>query len=435
MSLRSKTSSGQSPILLLCFLFAGGLINYMDRAVIGLLGPTMRSDLSLSPGHFGIAMSAFSVGYTVFTLVGGWATDRFGSTRVLLATMLVWSIFAALTGAVTSLFALIVVRFLFGAGEAPWLSAFNKLLTDRVPRERFSTFHSLCSCGQPLGGAIAGPLMGAVTAIYGWRAGFLTVGAIGMLWAILWIALVAGRGDHAKGTAEAKLVAAPASEPEARISRRTVMRDVVIWACIFNMACATYLLVFFFSWFPSYLTATFSLGKRELGLVSALPWLVGMVCYAVGGMLSDWLATRLGSLLRARRLMIMACLTGSGLLTMIVPFGHSLTAALILMSAAMGLMYLTGSMYFAIGLSATPKYLVGFVSGVFLFVSNISASVSPVLSGYLIQWTGSYASSFFVAGALGLAAAFTAWRVIQPPARAAKETADTTSPLLEGSLP
>lgn len=418
----ARRSPRQSPVVLLGFLFAGGLINYMDRAVIGLLGPAMRADLGMTAGHFGIVMAAFSVGYTLFTLIGGWATDRFGAHRVLLGTMVVWSFFAGLTGMVSSLAALIVVRFLFGVGEAPWLSAFNKILMDSVPRERFSTFHSLCSCGQPLGGAIAGPLMGAVTAIWGWRAGFITCGLIGLVWASLWMLFVVRRSGAVERKAEA--VAAVPTAAEERLPRRVVMRDVTIWASIFNMACSTYLLVFFFSWFPSYLSATFHLGDRDLGLISALPWLVGVVCYASGGMFSDWLATRLGSLLRARRLMIMVCLTGCGLLTMIVPFTHSLSMAMVLMSAGMGLMFLTGSMYFAIGLSVTPTYLVGFVSGVFLFVSNIAATLSPVVSGYLIQWTGSYTSSFLLAGALALAAAATAWLVIRPQSR----------PLPEGSM-
>lgn len=432
----SSKSVRQTPTLLLGFLFAGGLINYMDRAVIGLLGPAMRSDLGLTAGEFGIVMGAFSIGYTIFTLVGGWATDRFGAPRVLLATMLVWSLFAGLTGVVSSLAALIVVRFLFGIGEAPWLSAFNKVLVDRVPRERFSTFHSLCSSGQPLGGAIAGPLMGLVAAAYGWRAGFWAVGLIGFLWAALWVLLMIRRRDAspvATPSPSARREAPPAA------SRGEVMRNLTIWVCIFAMAGATYLMVFFFSWFPSYLSASFQLNERQLGLVSALPWLVGVAAYAGGGLLSDWLAVRLGSLTRARRLLIVTCLSCSGVLTMLVPFSHSLTGALVLMSAGMGLMYLTGSMYFAIGLGAAPASLVGFVSGIFLFCSNLSATVSPILSGYLIQWTGKYDASFVVAGSIAILAALAALVAIRPrpDADAASQpgsSAAPVSPKLEGSL-
>ncbi len=403
----------QTPKLLLTFLFAGGLINYMDRAIMGLLGPAMRADLGLSAGHFGIAMSAFSVGYTLFTLIGGWAADRYGSARVLLATMLVWSIFAGLTGFVTTIGALILVRFLFGAGEAPWLSAFNKILVDRLPKEKFSTFHSLCSSGQPLGGAIAGPVIGVVTAAYGWRWGFFAAGIVGLVWAALWLLLVfsKARAFEKKQATVAQVDVirdrneqASEQSPDA-VSRGDLMRNRTIWICIFAMACSTYLMVFFFSWFPSYLSERHNLNDRELGLISALPWLVGVFAYATGGMLSDWLAKRLGSLLRARRLIMTVCLLGSGFFTVLVPASDTLSQAVLLMSIGMGLMFLTGSAYFAIGLAVTPIGLVGFISGIFLFCSNIAATIAPALSGYMIDWTGTYDTSFFVAGFLVIAAA------------------------------
>lgn len=409
----------RTPKLLLTFLFAGGLINYMDRAIMGLLGPAMRADLGLSAGHFGIAMSAFSAGYTLFTLIGGWAADRYGSARVLLATMLVWSIFAGMTGFVTGIGALILVRLLFGAGEAPWLSAFNKILVDRLPSEKFSTFHSLCSSGQPLGGAIAGPVIGIIAAAYGWRWGFYTAGIIGLAWVLLWFWLVypKARAFEKKqaATATTEIIDEQRETAGETVSRGALMRNRTIWICVFGMACSTYLMVFFFSWFPSYLSERHNLSDRELGFASALPWLVGVFAYATGGALSDWLAKRLGSLLRARRLLMSVCLFASGLLTLLVPVSETLTQAMILMSVGMGLMFLTGSAYFAIGLAATPRGLVGFVSGIFLFCANIAATVAPALSGYMIDWTSSYDTSFFLAGALVIIAALTGFLALRVP--------------------
>jgi ACS family hexuronate transporter-like MFS transporter len=405
----SVSSVQQPPKLLLLFLFAGGLINYMDRAVIGLLGPAMRADLGLTAGQFGVAMSAFSLGYTLFTLVGGIATDRYGPARVLLATMVVWSFFAGLTGLVTTMATLVVARFMFGIGEAPWLSASNKVLIDNVPQERFSTFHSLCSSGQPLGGAIAGPVVGIVTAAFGWRAGFVTVGLVGLTWALFWYLIAFGNMRRSE-RAQSGLVLDPsyvndAAGLEQSVSRRQLMRNPMIWVSIFAFSTATYLMFFFFSWFPSYLSERFHLTDRQLGLASAAPWLVGVLGYATGGMISDWLARRIGSLLQARTLMMTLCLFGSGLLTIAVPASHTLEKAMIFMSTAMGLMFMTGSMYFAIGLAVAPRRLVGFVSGVFLFCSNLAGTASPALSGYLIDWTGAYDTSFQVAGVLVIAAA------------------------------
>ncbi|MBK5265186.1 MAG: MFS transporter, partial [Alphaproteobacteria bacterium] len=170
----------------LSMIFLGGMINFLDRTVIGLLAPSIASDLQLDPSEMGLAFSIFAIGYTIFTFVGGWATDRFGPRIVLGISMIFWSILCGLTGAVTGLISLLVVRFAFGAWESPWTPASTAMLARVVPPNRFAGAFGLISAGQPIGGALAGPIIALSVAIAGWRGSFAVVALIGLCWAVFW---------------------------------------------------------------------------------------------------------------------------------------------------------------------------------------------------------------------------------------------------------
>src|SRR5258705_10759264 len=108
-------------------LFAAGVINYLDRAALGIAAPLLAADLKLSTSALGVVFSSFFVGYALFNFVGGWAADRFGAKRVIAAAMATWSGFCAMTALVVGFKSLLVFRVLFGAAEGPFVAVTNKV--------------------------------------------------------------------------------------------------------------------------------------------------------------------------------------------------------------------------------------------------------------------------------------------------------------------
>ena len=101
-------------------LFAGGLINYMDRSALSIAAPLTMRDLHLDTVQLGFIFSSFFAGYALFNFVGGYASDVFGPKRVFTVAMSLWPLFCGLTAAAVGFTSLFVVRVLFGFGEGPF---------------------------------------------------------------------------------------------------------------------------------------------------------------------------------------------------------------------------------------------------------------------------------------------------------------------------
>jgi len=171
-------------------LFLGGMINYLDRAALSVAAPLMTKELGLSPSELGLVFSVFFFGYAAFCFVGGYASDRIGGKTVFAIASVVWSVFCGLTAAVFSFTSLLIVRLIFGMGEGPYGSATNKLVSNWFPRRQQATAVGWANAGTPLGGALAGPIVGFIALSWGWRVSFVIVAVIGLCWAVVWMLAV-----------------------------------------------------------------------------------------------------------------------------------------------------------------------------------------------------------------------------------------------------
>ena len=180
----------------LVLLFLGGMINYLDRSAIGVAAPFLAKQLSLSPSELGWVFSVFFFGYAGFCFVGGYAADRIGARNVFAIAAVVWSVFCGLTAFVFSYALLLIVRLIFGAGEGPYGSATNKMISNWFPRRQQGSAVGWANAGTPLGGAIAGPIVGFIALAYGWRVSFVVIALIGLGWAIVWMLFVTERPEQ-----------------------------------------------------------------------------------------------------------------------------------------------------------------------------------------------------------------------------------------------
>src|SRR5215813_13938099 len=170
----------------LALLFVLTNITYLDRLCISAAAPAITTAFDFSPSQMGYIFSAFTLAYAVFEIPSGWLGDYFGTRKALTRIVLWWSFFTALTGAATGFVSLLVVRFLFGAGEAGAFPNIARSISRWFPSSYQGRALSVAFVGNFLGAAISTPLVFKLVAWQGWRLPFLQFGVIGVVWVVVW---------------------------------------------------------------------------------------------------------------------------------------------------------------------------------------------------------------------------------------------------------
>jgi ACS family hexuronate transporter-like MFS transporter len=379
------------------FLFAGGMINYMDRSALSVTAPLVMKDLGLNAAQLGIAFSAFFAGYALFTFIGGYAADRVGPKRVFTLAMTVWSTFCGLTAAVGGFTSLLIVRTIFGFGEGPFGAAANKMASNWFPRSQRATAVGVANAGTPIGGALAGPVAGWLALRYGWRISFVVLAGIGFLWTIFWILFVADRPEAHK-----RLSNTERPEIESKLPLSFYLRQPAIIATAIAFFGYAYILYFFLSWFPSYLTMAQHLSIRDMAFVSAIPWILGTLGLTISGLVCDLLSRRMGDALRARKLVLIVGLIAAAICVDVTGLVSGLAWAVALMAAAIFFAYLTGATYWAIIQETVEDQHLGATSGFVHLIANCAGIIGPAVTGFIVQATGVFTSAFLLAGGVAL---------------------------------
>jgi MFS transporter, ACS family, hexuronate transporter len=396
--------------LVAALLFAAGVINYLDRSALSVVAPVISQDLGLSAAELGIVFSSFFFGYALFNFIGGYLADRFGPKRVFAAGMGAWSIFCGLTAAATGLVSLLVYRVLFGMGEGPMATTTNKTITNWFPRHEAASVIGITFAGQPLGSALAGPVVGLVAVAFSWRVSFVVIALLGLTWVVLWQLLVTDHpSQHPRvQAAERRLIETSRDEhvPVTALAESEPLWEYLRRPSVLAVALAffstNYVLFFFLSWLPSYLSAVHQLNLKDMSIISVIPWLVGCVGYVVGGLLSDMLFKRTGNGLLSRKAVIVGGLGGAAACVAFTAMATSVTTAIVLIAAANLFLLMAPQATWALVQEMVPASRVGGVGGFAHFLGNVSGIVGPAITGFIVQYGGGYGSSFVLAGAIAL---------------------------------
>ncbi|MCP3722625.1 MFS transporter [Paraburkholderia sp. CNPSo 3272] len=399
----------------LLFLVYG--INYLDRVALSITAPLVQKDLGIDAAQMGIVFSSFFVGYALFNFVGGLASDKLGPKIVYVLAVGLWSIFCGLTAVAVGFASLLVLRVLFGMAEGPLCAGANKMVNNWMPRDIAATSMGLLSAGSPLGGAIAGPVIGLLAISFGWRPAFWIICAIGLVWCVAWMLLTANRPsesrfvstlDEAEPARRGQGVAHTSRavpDSAASLPLSAWLRQPLVIATAVAFFAYNYVLFFFLSWFPSYLVQAHHLNIREMSLATVVPWLVGTVGLAAGGAISDAIFRWTGKLMLSRKIVLSTCLAATGVCVGVAGLVHTAVAAIALMSIALFLLYVTGALYWAIVQDVVHPARVGSVSGCMHCAGSLSGVIGPAVTGLLVERSGSFATAFVLAGAVALTGA------------------------------
>jgi ACS family glucarate transporter-like MFS transporter len=397
--------------------FALSMLLYVDRIAISTARAPITAELGLSDTQFGWVLSAFALGYALFQTPAGALADRFGPRVVLSALVTIWSIFTALTGLARGFLSLLVFRFLFGAGEAGAYPACARVFYNWLPVAERGFAQGVNFSGSRLGAAFALPVVAWLVTWAGWRAAFLVLGLVGIVWAVGWWVWFRDRPeDHAGVSLEERTLIVSGrgarSEPTARpLDAGTLVRSRNMWVAMGQYFASNFTFFFCLTWLFPYLQRTYQLEALQAGLLSSGPLLAGAIGNWTGGWVVDSLYRR-GEWRRSRQLpAIMGfTLAAVGLLGSLL-FDQALAKVACLSLAIFGAdMTLPPSWAFCIDIGRSHA---GMVSGTMNMAGNIGSFVTSLAFPYLLIWTGS-PSPFFVVGATLNAGAALLWIAARP---------------------
>jgi len=395
--------------LVIFLLFLAGIINYMDRSALSIAAPAVSADLGLSPSELGLIFSSFFFGYAIFNFIGGYMSDKAGPHRVFSVSMTVWSAFCAFTGMATGFISMLLIRVGFGIGEGPFSATANKMVSNWFPRREAGTAIGFANGGTPLGGAIAGPIVGFAVLHFGWRVSFFFVAAIGFIWLVFWLMLASNdpqKDDRV--TAEEKAdIAGDRPEPVVATTSSGAglgqyLKKPVVLATAFAFFGYNYILFFFLTWFPSYLTRERGLSLHDMSLVTVIPWILGCVGLILSGVVTDAIYRKTGNALFSRKIVLVICLAVAAVGIILAGFMTTATSAVALVALTVFALYLTGAIYWAIVQDVVPPHRVGGVSGFIHGLANTAGIIGPAVTGFIVQGTGSFTSAFVLAGGIAV---------------------------------
>ncbi|MCC8966376.1 MFS transporter [Bradyrhizobium sp. Pear76] len=411
-------------LLIVTMLFLVTTVNYADRATLSIAGASLSKELHLDPIAMGYVFSAFGWSYVIAQVPCGWLLDRYGSKWVYAISIIVWSIFTAMQGLVgflsagTAVILLFGLRFLVGIAEAPSFPANARIVASWFPGNERGTASAFFNSGQYFATVIFAPLMGSIAHEYGWRHVFYVMGGLGIIMGIAWIKTIYEPKDH-PGINEAEfdyikeggaLVDMDAAKDgKAQDSGpswdhiRQLLANRMMLGVYIGQYCINTLTYFFLTWFPVYLVKERGLSILQAGFVATLPALCGFIGGVLGGVISDYLLRRTGSLTMARKIPIV----GGMLLSMsIIACNYVDGQALVV-----GFMALAffgkgiGALGWAVVSDTSPKEAGGVSGGLFNTFGNLSSITTPIIIGYILAATGSFNGALVFVGANALVAA------------------------------
>ncbi len=422
-SVAGKRTNARYWIVVMLFIVTS--FNYGDRATLSIAGSEMARDIGLDPVGMGYIFSAFSWAYVIGQIPGGWLLDRFGSKRVYFWSIFIWSLFTLLQGFVDIfngfgiVMALFMLRFLVGLAEAPSFPGNSRIVAAWFPAQERGTAVAVFNSAQYFATVIFAPIMGWLTHAVGWQHVFFFMGGLGIIISFIWLKVIYNPTEHPKVNkqeldyieAGGALVNMDQASGKSQTSLREKMSQIgqlftsrMMVGVYLGQYCINALTYFFITWFPVYLVQARGMSILQAGFIASVPAVCGFIGGVLGGVISDWLMRRTGSLNIARKTPIVC---GMLLSTSMVMCNYVQAEWMVVgfMAAAFfgkGI----GALGWAVMADTAPKEISGLSGGLFNMCGNLSGIVTPIAIGYIVGVTGSFNGALVYVGIHALVAIF-----------------------------
>jgi len=377
------------------------LINYIDRSNLSIAAPLLKDELGISNTQLGTLLAAFFWTYGLMQIPAGWLADHFDVKWVFAAGFFIWSTATAVTGMLHGFAALIAVRVILGVGESVAFPSYSNILGTYFTEARRGFPNALIMAGLSLGPAVGILIGGTVVGRFGWRPFFLALGLGGLIWIVPWLAWMPRRASP------------PPAAAAQGIGIMPILRRRSAWGTCLGQFSINYFLYFLLTWLPSYLNRGRGFSMDEVAKYGGLLFLMSAISATAWGKLADRWISAVATPTLARKGSMVAGHVGIGICLVLTAVTEG--------RLFIGMLALTGIF---LGISCCSSWAVtqtlagpqasGRWAGVQNFIGNFAGWVSPALTGFLVDRTGSFHWPFFItAGVAWLGAV--AWGLVVGP--------------------
>jgi len=390
------------------FLFTLAMINYVDRVALSVASKPIAQEFGLSPVAMGYLFSSFLWTYLVCLIPMGILVDRLGTKTVNAAGIALWSTATMLTGIAWNYVSLIATRLAMGVGEATTFPAGGRVVREWIPAGERGLTNAIFLAGTQAGPAVGAVVVAWVLSMVGWRGSFFVVGTVGGIWLIAWLIWFdtpervtwLEEDERAKVLAERDADSKVLEQKTGGTRVLDLLRTRTMWGLALAEGCAVYTQYLFLTWLPSYLQTTRQLSIMKTGLFTAVPYAGAALLGIALGRVSDRLLQRqeVGEG-RRRRMGVVMMLSSAVIL--FTPFVDQIWLILALFTLSLTGMATAISLNFSLvnDLLRNPEDS-GKAMSILIVGGNSFGIAAPIVTGYVIQSTGSFNWAFGIAGLL-----------------------------------
>ena len=398
----SKAVSTRVRYGILGVIIVATAINYMDRANLSIVAPDVKADLHISDSELGLIFSAFSWTYAALQIPGGWVLDRVGPRITFGVALIFWSIVTGSISLAKGFTSLLGLRLALGVAETPAFPANNALVSRWFPTKERGFATGAYTAGEYVGLAIAAPLLAWMAVTYGWHSVFYLTGGLGIVFAVVWLVFIRNspQGDKRVSRSEINLIESGGGAVKAARSEGAehakfsdipkLLRHKRMVGALIGQFANTSTLFFFLTWFPTYLVDQKHFTLLKAGIMVTIPYIVALLGTLAAGSWSDWMLRRGVATTIARKTPIISGL----ILSMIVIFDNFVdNPALVItfFSIAFFAQGMASATAWALLSDIAPAKQLGLTGGLFNFFANAGGALSPLVIGFIVGATGSFA--------------------------------------------
>jgi MFS family permease len=376
---------------ILTMLVILGMVTFLDRINISVAGSSIMHDLNLSPSQWGWVQSAFILSYGLMQIPMGALGDKFGHRSILALIVLWWSLFTAFTGMAGGLASLLVIRFMFGIGEAGSSPCSTGVISRWFEKGEVGKAQGYVWAASRMGGALTPFVVIPVMMWVGWRAAFYLLGALGVVWAVVWYAWYRPKE---KPNLQPGLTELPSPSGGVR-GWVTSPQFWLLCAMYFFYAFGSW---FFFSWFPTFMELGRGFDKTELTYAVAVPFIMSMIGNIAGGHLTDKLSQKYG-IKTGRKALGSTSLAVSAVCMFLAAFIPGKMAVFVFLSLCFGIFDLMLPSAWALCIDLGKQHA-GTLSGAMNTAGNIGGFCCGILFGELVQQSGNYNLPLYMISAM-----------------------------------
>ncbi len=395
----SSSSSSSNYRWVVCgLLFFATTINYVDRQIIGLLKQTLQGQIGWNEIDYSNIIFAFQLAYAAGMLVAGRIMDRLGTRKGFSLSVFVWSVAAMAHALAYSVTGFGAARVALGFGESGNFPACIKAVAEWFHKRERALVTGIFNSGTNIGALVTPLVVPWITRIYGWRAAFVATGALGFLWLVAWLSLY--RAPKHPSQAEGEEKQEPGSN---KIHWLELVPHRQTWAFAIGKFLTDPIWWFYLFWIPDFLFKTHGITLLNVGLPLVVIYQMATLGSIGGGWLSSFLLRRGYSLNTSRKTAMLIC----ALIVLPIVFASKVSglwsAVALIGLAAAGHQGWSANI-FTLASDTFPRRAVGSVVGFGGMFGSLGALLIAKVTGYVLQWTGSYLPLFIVAGSAYLIA-------------------------------